>query len=71
MPKKHVINKVKKNNGDVCLKPSNNEFDPFATYCGELEINGEVYRPTNEDLTCAICQHTFDVLKHGITIAKI
>ena len=41
------------------------------TMCGETDINGVEYKPTNKKVTCHMCQSEFNALKDGIKLVKI
>lgn len=40
------------------------------TLCGETDVVGVKYKPTNKAVTCHMCQSEFDALKDGLKIVK-
>ena len=66
--KKHKVYKVEDREGTVHIKTTGAEFDPFETFCGELENYDNKLERTKKPINCVVCKGTFDTLKNGITL---
>lgn len=67
---KHRVHKVEDSEGTVHIRTTGGEFDPFETFCGELENLENKMTRTSRDLTCGVCKHTYNVLKNGIILER-
>lgn len=66
--KKHIAHKAEDQEGVVHVKTTGSEFDPFETYCGELENLGNELTRTDKKVNCTVCKATFNTLKNGIIL---
>lgn len=67
---KHRVYKVEDKEGVVHIRTTAGEFDPFETFCGELENLENKMTRTSRALPCGVCKHTFKVLKNGIILER-
>ncbi|MCG3884136.1 hypothetical protein I3271_05500 [Photobacterium leiognathi] len=73
MVKKHVVYAGEDGFGEVHILTSKGEFDPFSTFCGTCDPVGDsphALKPTNKKVDCISCLRTFELLRHGIRLAK-
>ncbi|BDA63076.1 hypothetical protein FJD32_024295 (plasmid) [Shewanella sp. LC6] len=67
---KHKVFKVEDAEGAVHIKTTRGEFDPFETFCGELENFDNPMKRTSKSVTCVVCKTTYDILKNGIILER-
>lgn len=68
---KRQIIRIKDAKGVVHLEP-NGSHDPASTLCYCVEDSSLMpFEPTNEKVTCNMCQHEFEVLRDGLKIVNV
>lgn len=67
--KKLTVYKVRGVDCEVHIGTGGCVFDPFETFCGELENENSCNRERTDDpIDCAVCKVTYEALKDGVKI---